>query len=105
MEETICPVEFKVDSDEERKTWYYSSPKQFDDLLAVLKKEEFEKKLLQVLKNLRPEILKQIALTVQLTDEQKGKLFCKQFPVNLFHFCIFTRKTQILCGCGRKDRI
>ena len=58
VEETICPVEFKMESDEERKTWYYSSPKQFDELLKVLEKEEFEKKLFQVLKNLRPEILK-----------------------------------------------
>ena len=89
MEETICPVEFKLESDEERKTWYYSSPKQFDELLAVLEKEEFEKKLFQVLKNLRPEILRQMAITVELTNEQKGKWFCKQFNAicftSLFH--------------------
>ena len=84
MEETICPVEFKVESDEERKTWYYSSPKQFEELLQVLEKEEFEEKLFQVLKNLRPEILRQMAITVKLTDEQKGNLFCKQFKTMCF---------------------
>ena len=78
-----------MESDEERKTWYYSSPKQFDELLAVLEKEEYEKKLFQVLKNLRPEILRQMAITVELTNEQKGKWFCKQFNAicftSLFH--------------------
>lgn len=68
----------EIDGDEEtvavedRKTWYYSSPHQFEQLLAVLDKTEFEKALCQELYNLRPEILRQMSLTIQLTNENKG---------------------------------
>ena len=102
MEETICPVEFKVESDEERKTWYYSSPKQFDELLKVLEKEEFEKKLFQVLKNLRPEILKQMTITVQLTNEQKGEWFCKQFKPICFTFLFSLGKRKSYLDLAEK---
>lgn len=57
---------------ENRKTWYYSSPHQFEQLLAVLDKADFEKALCQELYNLRPEILRQMNITIQLTNEQKG---------------------------------
>ena len=87
IEETISPEEFKVESIEERKTWYYSSPQPFEDeLLAVLEKGEFEEKLFHVRNNLRPEILKQMAVTVQLTNEQKGNLFFKQFQLKTICF-------------------
>lgn len=62
---------------EDRKTWYFSSPHQFEQLLAVLDKTEFEKSLCQELYNLRPEILRQMAITVQLTNELKGILICQ----------------------------
>ena len=87
IEETISPEKFKVESVEERKTWYYSSPQPFEDeLLAVLEKGEFEEKLFHVRNNLRPEILKQMAVTVQLTNEQKSNLFFKQFPLKTICF-------------------
>jgi nucleosome-remodeling factor subunit BPTF len=69
----------EIDGDEEtiavedRKTWYYSSPHQFEQLLAALDKTDFEKALCQELYNLRPEILRQMALTIQLTNENKGE--------------------------------
>ena len=58
---------------ENRKTWYYSSPHQLDRLLSLLDRTEYEKVLCQELVNLRPEILRQMAITVSLTNEFKGK--------------------------------
>lgn len=76
MEETGSREEFdgveETAASEPRKTWYYSSPHQFEQLLAVLDKTEYERALCQELYNLRPEILRQMAITVQLTNEQKG---------------------------------
>lgn len=77
VEETGSREEFdgadESDSSQERKTWYYSSSHQFEQLLAVLDKTEYERSLCQELYNLRPEILRQMAITVQLTNELKGK--------------------------------
>ena len=56
-----------------RKTWYFSSPHQLDRLLSILDRTEYEKALCQELVNLRPEILRQMAITVSLTSELKGK--------------------------------
>ena len=39
---------------------------------TVVDKTEFEKALCQELYNLRPEILRQMSLTIQLTNENKG---------------------------------
>lgn len=55
------------------KTWYFSSPHQLDRLLSILDRTEYEKALCQELINLRPEILRQMAITVSLTNELKSK--------------------------------
>lgn len=65
---------------EKHQTWYYSSPHQFEQLLAVLDKTEFERALCQELYNLRPEIIRQMNITVQLTNELKGRSL---FPLNI----------------------
>lgn len=57
---------------ESRKTWYYSSPHQLEQLFAVLDDAEFEKSLCFELYSLRSEILRQMAITVELTNEAKG---------------------------------
>ncbi|EFX75291.1 hypothetical protein DAPPUDRAFT_108097 [Daphnia pulex] len=54
----------EIDGDEETIAWR--------TLLAALEKTDFGKALCQELYNLRPEILRQMALTIQLTNENKG---------------------------------
>lgn len=73
--EENCDENGEIKADEEsRKTWYYSSPFQFEQLLSVLDRAEYERGLCQELYNLRPEILRQMAITVQLTNELKGSV-------------------------------
>jgi len=57
----------------DKKVWYYSSPHQFEQLLAVLDEHEYERELCKELCNLRPEILRQMSMTIDLTNEFKGK--------------------------------
>ena len=57
-----------------RKTWYFSTPRQFEQLLARLDRVEYEKGLCHELYSLRDQILEQMAITVQLTKELKGIL-------------------------------
>ena len=68
MEENDCDE----DDLDEKKVWYYSSPHQFEQLLAVLDSNEYEKELCKELCNLRPEILRQMTITIDLTNEFKG---------------------------------
>ena len=64
----------KMDMEKERKTWYYSSPHQFEQLIATLDKSKFEKNLCRKLNSLRQEILEQMDITVELTNEFKGNI-------------------------------
>lgn len=74
MEENECEDE-DIDGEEipvDKKVWYYSSPHQFEQLLAVLDEHEYERELCKELYNLRPEILRQMSITIDLTNEFKG---------------------------------
>lgn len=72
--EENCDENGEIETDEEaKKTWYYSSPFQFEQLLSALDRSEYERALCHEFYNLRSEILRQMAITVQLTNELKGK--------------------------------
>lgn len=68
------PAETSLEASPERTgpVRYYSSPHQFEQVMATLDRGYYERELYRELHNLRPEIMRQMALTVALTDEFKG---------------------------------
>jgi len=73
VEENDCDdIDNEATGPVDKKVWYYSSPHQFEQLLAVLDEHEYERELCKELYNLRPEILRQMSITIDLTNEFKG---------------------------------
>lgn len=62
-----------TDSSSSGQVWYYSTPYQLELLLASLDRIEYEKDLCREIANLRPEMVRQMTITMNLTNELKGK--------------------------------
>ena len=57
----------------QRKTWYFSTPSQFEQLIASLDRVQYEKSLCRKLESLRDTILEQMEITS--TKDLKGTLW------------------------------
>jgi nucleosome-remodeling factor subunit BPTF len=56
----------------ENEMWYYSTPLQFEELLDVLDKTNYEKDLVITLMEFKEDILKHMSITEELTNSHKG---------------------------------
>ena len=65
-------ISFFSFSEGENETYYYSTVSQLNELLQYLERDGEEDKLLSVLRSWYDEIIKQMAITKELTDACKG---------------------------------
>lgn len=56
----------------ETEAWYYSTQPQFEELLEVLDKNNYERDLYQTLLEFKEDILKHMSITEELTNSHKG---------------------------------
>ncbi|XP_061191322.1 nucleosome-remodeling factor subunit BPTF-like isoform X2 [Saccostrea echinata] len=56
----------------EDSVWYYSTKPQFDELLEVLDKNNYEKDLVMTLLEFKEDVLKHMSITEELTNSHKG---------------------------------
>lgn len=56
----------------ENEVWYYSTQIQFEELLEVLDKNNYEKDLVITLQEFKEDILKHMSITEELTNSHKG---------------------------------
>lgn len=59
-------------SESETEAWYYSTQPQFEELLEVLDKNNYERDLYQTLLEFKEDILKHMSITEELTNSHKG---------------------------------
>lgn len=57
---------------EDGEVWYYSTPIQLDELLRCLDRNEMEVALYRELSDYKDEIVRQMELTEQITNQYKG---------------------------------
>uniref|UniRef100_A0A1Q3FWI9 Putative nucleosome remodeling factor subunit n=1 Tax=Culex tarsalis TaxID=7177 RepID=A0A1Q3FWI9_CULTA len=60
------------DGDNPPQVWYYSTVKQFEHLLTLLDPDEYEAQLWKELDERRDEIIRQMTITENITNQQKG---------------------------------
>ncbi|XP_022313989.2 nucleosome-remodeling factor subunit BPTF-like isoform X2 [Crassostrea virginica] len=56
----------------ENEAWYYSTQPQFEELLEVLDKNNYERDLVQTLLDFKEDIVKHMSITEELTNSHKG---------------------------------
>ena len=59
-------------SEGESDVWYYSSRYQIDELLEVLDKDKWERDLAMCIREMREEMVRQMMITEDLTNSNKG---------------------------------
>lgn len=61
-----------IETEDGSEMWYYSVPSQFEQVMELFDQETMEKELWKNIEEVKEEILRQMALTETLTEEQKG---------------------------------
>lgn len=76
------------------ETYYYSSVSQLDELLQYLERDGEEERLLSILRSWYDEIVRQMAITKELTNSFKGKnnnlgrqfVISEKFVMSIYNF-------------------